>query len=134
MHHVGISFGRVEHWHDGLGEFSQRLGFELATRAAALRAQHGITPRVRMELSSNEAIKQALLDRLGVAFLSHDIAGEEPGLRALDVVGLPVKQAWLIAHPKTRPLSQIGAAFLEYVLGQASKEATHSFPAPRAAA
>ena len=107
-----------------------------ATRRIAeeLCAGWGIAPRVRMELSSNEAIKQALLDGLGVAFLSHDIAGEEPGLRALDVVGLPVKQAWLIAHPKTRPLSQIGAAFLEYVLGQASEDASHSFLAPRAAA
>ena len=40
---MGISFGRVEHWHDGLGEFSQRLGFELAARAAALRERHRIT-------------------------------------------------------------------------------------------
>ncbi|HEY6510866.1 MAG TPA: glycosyltransferase [Burkholderiaceae bacterium] len=43
VRHVGISFGRVEHWHDGLGEFSQRLGFELAARAAALRERDGIT-------------------------------------------------------------------------------------------
>lgn len=43
LRHVGISFGRVEHWHDGLGEFSQRLGFELAARAVALRERHGIT-------------------------------------------------------------------------------------------
>jgi glycosyltransferase involved in cell wall biosynthesis len=42
LRHIGISFGRVEHWYDGLGEFSQRLGFELAARAGALREQHGI--------------------------------------------------------------------------------------------
>jgi glycosyltransferase involved in cell wall biosynthesis len=42
IHHVGISFGRVEHWHDGLGEFSQRLGHELAARAAGLRDDHGM--------------------------------------------------------------------------------------------
>jgi glycosyltransferase involved in cell wall biosynthesis len=42
QHHVGLSFGRVEHWHDGLGEFSRQLGTELALRAAALRRDHGI--------------------------------------------------------------------------------------------
>ncbi|HEX6016957.1 MAG TPA: glycosyltransferase [Burkholderiaceae bacterium] len=42
LRHIGISFGRVEHWYDGLGEFSQRLGHELAARAAALRREHGI--------------------------------------------------------------------------------------------
>ncbi len=41
-HHIGLSFGRVEHWHDGLGEFSRRLGIELAVRAESLRRNHGI--------------------------------------------------------------------------------------------
>jgi glycosyltransferase involved in cell wall biosynthesis len=40
--HIGLSFGRVEHWHDGLGEFSRQLGAELALRAEALRRDHGI--------------------------------------------------------------------------------------------
>lgn len=40
--HIGLSFGRVEHWHDGLGEFSRQLGSELARRAAALRREHDI--------------------------------------------------------------------------------------------
>jgi glycosyltransferase involved in cell wall biosynthesis len=41
-HHIGLSFGRVEHWHDGLGEFSRQLGAEFALRAEALRRNHGI--------------------------------------------------------------------------------------------
>ena len=40
--HIGLSFGRVEHWRDGLGEFSRQLGTELALRAQALRREHGI--------------------------------------------------------------------------------------------
>jgi glycosyltransferase involved in cell wall biosynthesis len=40
--HIGLSFGRVEHWHDGLGEFSRQLGTELALRAQALKRDHGI--------------------------------------------------------------------------------------------
>jgi glycosyltransferase involved in cell wall biosynthesis len=42
LRHVGISFGRVAHWYDGLGEFSQRLASELAARAPDLRARDGI--------------------------------------------------------------------------------------------
>lgn len=40
--HIGLSFGRVEHWHDGLGEFSRQLGSALAERADALQRQQGI--------------------------------------------------------------------------------------------
>ena len=40
--HVGLSFGRVAHWHDGLGEFSRQLGLALAARAQALRRVHGL--------------------------------------------------------------------------------------------
>jgi glycosyltransferase involved in cell wall biosynthesis len=40
--HVGIGFGRVRHWHDGLGEFSRRLGLALAERAPRLRAERDI--------------------------------------------------------------------------------------------
>ena len=37
MRHVGLGLGRIEHWHDGLGEFSRQLGRALAERAAELR-------------------------------------------------------------------------------------------------
>jgi glycosyltransferase involved in cell wall biosynthesis len=40
--HLGLSFGRVEHWHDGLGEFSRQLGNALAARADALRKDQGL--------------------------------------------------------------------------------------------
>ena len=40
--HIGLSFGRVEHWHDGLGEFSLQLGRQLAAAAPALHANDGI--------------------------------------------------------------------------------------------
>lgn len=34
--HIGLSLGRVEHWHDGLGEFSRQLGTALAQQAGRL--------------------------------------------------------------------------------------------------
>jgi len=39
--HIGLSLGRVEHWHDGLGEFSRQLGLTLAAQAPQLQAEHG---------------------------------------------------------------------------------------------
>src|SRR4051794_1147235 len=50
LRHVGISFGRVAHWYDGLGEFSQRLGSELAARAPELRARDGIALHYHLPL------------------------------------------------------------------------------------
>jgi glycosyltransferase involved in cell wall biosynthesis len=48
LRHVGLSLGRVEHWHDGLGEYSRRLVGELAARARELREQHAIALHVHL--------------------------------------------------------------------------------------
>jgi glycosyltransferase involved in cell wall biosynthesis len=39
--HIGLSLGRLSHWHDGLGEFSRQLGLALAARAPQLRNDLG---------------------------------------------------------------------------------------------
>jgi LysR family transcriptional regulator, low CO2-responsive transcriptional regulator len=111
-----------------------------ATRRIAeeLCSQWGIVPRVRMELSSNEAIQQAVRDGLGLAFLSDDVVRgtDSEALQCLDVPDLPVIQQWLIAHIASRPLPQIGAAFLQYVRAHAFNEAHEDMEqvSPRAAA
>ncbi|MEJ2431928.1 MAG: LysR family transcriptional regulator [Pseudolabrys sp.] len=54
--------------------------------------QHGIKPRIGMEIGSNETIKQAVIAGLGIAFISgHTIASEihDGRLVVLDVKGLP---------------------------------------------
>jgi glycosyltransferase involved in cell wall biosynthesis len=38
---IGLSLGRIEHWHDGLGEFSRQLGLALAQQAPRLAAEQG---------------------------------------------------------------------------------------------
>ena len=79
-----------------------------------------------MELSSNEAIEQAVQQGLGIAFLScHGLraADAAEGLCALEVPGLPVMQQWFIAHAKARSLSRTAAAFLDYVRANAAAEA-----------
>ena len=94
-----------------------------ATRRIAeeLCARWGIVPRVRMELASNEAIRQAVQDGLGLAFISREVADSrgEGGLCALDVEGVPVMQQWYIAHSRSRALPAIASAFLDYVRANA---------------
>jgi len=36
---IGISFGEIKHFHDGIGEFSRQFGLTLAERAPALKQQ-----------------------------------------------------------------------------------------------
>jgi DNA-binding transcriptional LysR family regulator len=105
-----------------------------ATRRIAeeLFARWGIAPRVRMELPSNEAIKQAVQDGLGIAFLSCHVAdnGEsEQALWALPVPGLPVMQQWYIAHAAARTLPRAATAFLDYARANAL---TDAFEIPKA--
>lgn len=78
---------------------------------------HRIKPNIRMELGSNEAIKQAILGGLGVSVLSRHTLGTdgmgEPAV--LDVVGFPVVNQWHIGHPHGKQLSVVARAFLEYL-------------------
>ena len=41
VRHIGLSLGRLSHWHDGLGEFSRQLGGALAAQAPRLRDELG---------------------------------------------------------------------------------------------
>ncbi|MBS1246148.1 MAG: LysR family transcriptional regulator [Proteobacteria bacterium] len=95
------------------------------TRAATERlfAEHGLNMKVRMELGSNEAIKQAIVGGLGVSVLSrHTLTLDAPlgQLTTLDVVGFPIERQWYVAYPTGKQLSIVARAFLDY-LKQAPK-------------
>jgi DNA-binding transcriptional LysR family regulator len=90
------------------------------TRAATERlfAEHGLTMKVRMELGSNEAIKQAIVGGLGVSVLSrHTLALDAPmgQLAVLDVEGFPIARQWYVAYPSGKQLSVVARTFLEYL-------------------
>lgn len=70
-----------------------------------LLADTGITPRVGMEIDSNETIKQAVMAGLGVALLSaHTVSVElaDGRLIMLDVVGLPIMREWSVMRRADR--------------------------------
>lgn len=95
------------------------------TRAAVqkLFAKHKISVQVKLELGSNEAIKQAIAGGLGISVLSkhclisEGITGE---LAILDVENFPIKRSWYVAHLAGKQLSVIAQAFLEYLLSESA--------------
>jgi LysR family transcriptional regulator, low CO2-responsive transcriptional regulator len=95
----------------------REVGSGTRLAAEALFEQHGLTPHVRMELGSNEAIKQAILSGLGIAILSHSTMVTETRkghIVALDVAGFPIRREWYLAHRKSRALSATASLFLEH--------------------
>ena len=71
-------------------------------------------PDIRLELGSNEAIKQAVAGGLGLAVLSAHALGQTPGqdgVVLLDVPGFPIESSWHIVHRNGKRLSPIAAAF-----------------------
>lgn len=90
------------------------------TRKALERlfADHGLAIKVRMELGSNEAIKQAIVGGLGVSVLSrHTLALDAPmgQLAILDVAGFPIERQWYVAYPAGKQLSIVARTFLDYL-------------------
>ena len=83
-----------------------------------LLADHGLSIKVRMELGSNEAIKQAIVGGLGVSVLSrHTLALDAPmgQLAILDVAGFPIERQWYVAYPAGKQLSIVARTFLDYL-------------------
>jgi DNA-binding transcriptional LysR family regulator len=81
-------------------------------------AEHGLSFKVKMELGSNEAIKQAVVGGLGIAVLSaHTLALERHAreLVVLDVQNFPIQRQWYLAYPKEKSLSVVAQAFLNFM-------------------
>jgi DNA-binding transcriptional LysR family regulator len=93
-------------------------------------AQAGIAPRVAMEISSNETIKQAVMGGLGIALISAHTIGaelESERLVVLDVVGLPAWRQWRIARHVEKRLTPAAAALWTFL----EREGARFLPGPR---
>ena len=80
--------------------------------------EHKVTPKIKMELASNEAIKQAIAGGLGISVLSrHTIAleGASGQIAVLDVEHFPIPCNWYVIHLAGKQLSVVAQAFLEYL-------------------
>ena len=84
----------------------------------------GVKLNVRMELGSNEAIKQAVIGGLGLALLSlHALLGElkRQELVLLNVTGLPIRRHWYIVHRCGKELSAVAETFFEYLEAEGTR-------------
>ena len=72
---------------------------------------------IRMELGSNEAIKQAVAGGLGLAVLSRSALYPEGSkeLAVLDVEGFPIRRTWYVVRPKGKQLSVVAETFLVFL-------------------
>lgn len=100
------------------------------TREAIVKllADNDLSVKVKLELGSNEAIKQAIYGGLGISILSEHclisegISGE---LTILDFKDFPIERRWYVAYLAGKKLSVIAETFLEYLLEESPKM---SFP------
>lgn len=90
--------------------------------------RQGIQPRIRMELGSNEAIKQAVIGGLGIAVLSlHTLSAEgtRGPIALLDVAEFPINRQWHIVHPRRKVLSLVAQTFLEFAIQDEARVRAH---------
>lgn len=98
------------------------------TRGAMERffAARGLEIRSSMEMSSNEAIKQAVQAGLGLGILSLQTLEMELALKRLAVLkveGFPILRHWYIVHRANKRLSPVALAFKGFVLGSTADAA-----------
>jgi DNA-binding transcriptional LysR family regulator len=96
------------------------------TRGAMERffAARGLEIQSSMEMSSNEAIKQAVQAGLGLGILSLQTLEMELALKRLAVLkveGFPIMRHWYIVHRADKRLSPVAQAFKEFVLPPAEE-------------
>jgi len=96
------------------------------TRSAIERffAKHKVSFHTGIEMSSNEAIKQAVEAGLGLGIVSiHtlELELETKRLQVLDVVDFPIQRYWYVIQRKGKRLSPIARVFKKFVLEQAKE-------------
>ena len=81
-------------------------------------------PDVRLELGSNEAIKESVAGGLGVGIVSrHALHGldKENGVRVIEVDGFPLPSSWHMVHHDSQRLSPVAQAFKQHLLARIHK-------------
>ena len=86
--------------------------------------RHRFKPNLRLELGSNEAIKEAVAGNLGVTILSsHALHGQtaEQDVSVLEVNSFPIESYWHLVRHKNKQCSPIASVFEQHLLVQAER-------------
>lgn len=95
-----------------------------------LFTEQKVAVNVKLELGSNEAIKQAIIGGLGISILSHHTLTAESfaDLTVLDVENFPIARQWFIVYPANKQLSIVARTYVDYLLTAAKQfEITHQY-------
>lgn len=87
-------------------------------------AERRFRPKIRLELGSNEAIKQAVAGGLGIGVVSrHALAARlaDESLAILPVQDFPIHSNWWVLYPRGKRLSPIASVFLEHLTHTAAE-------------
>ena len=82
-------------------------------------AQAGFAPAKVLELGSNEAIKESVAAKLGMAVVSrHALAAfsPDPQVSVLNVQGFPIPSQWHLVWPRGKQLTPIATVFRQHLL------------------
>ena len=89
--------------------------------------ENDVQVKVKLELGSNEAIKQAIAGGLGISVLSrHTLMPYAEDLTILDVEYFPIKRNWYMVYPNGKQLSIVGRTYFEYLLEAAKQFASET--------
>lgn len=87
-----------------------------------LFARHNLVPNIRLELGSDEAVREAILAGLGIGILPRYTPGLDPVLAklvCLDVAGFPLESHWHFVYPVGARLSGAARAFMDFARAEA---------------
>ncbi len=80
---------------------------------------------IRLELGSNEAVKESVAGGLGIGVISqYALHGhqKEHGVRVIQVDDFPLKSSWHLVHLAAKNLSPIALAFKEHIIQEINRK------------
>ncbi len=83
---------------------------------------HGFSLGKTYTIESNEAIKYAVIENMGITILSAYVLADAVAqdLVQLRVDGFPILSDWYVVYPEAKPLSLVAERFMEFVLKRGS--------------
>lgn len=110
---INISDLKNERW------LVREAGSGIRLETEKLLRAHTIQPNFTMELSSTEAIKQAVMANMGIALVPKLSLAMELALKLVDILQVkhfPIEKEWYLVYPKTKKLTSIANEFINYLL------------------
>jgi DNA-binding transcriptional LysR family regulator len=103
---------------DGLPLIFREQGSGTRQTMESYIEKHRITVTKKMELTSNEAVKQSLLAGLGYSIMPvigirNELNHDE--LQIIPIEGLPITTTWSIIWLKGKRLSPVATAYIDYL-------------------